>query len=81
MSSTTRDDARSRQLRNNGGEQEVWANFHSRVYELPVSYNAHRGMEMNDSEWRDVHIVHMISGYSINRMPSFVQDRMKAYDE
>ena len=70
----------TRKRRNNGGEQEVWANFHKRAYELPIGYNAHRGMVMSDAEWRDVHIVHMISGYATNRMPDFVRDRMVAFD-
>ena len=37
--------------------------------------------KMSDAEWRDVHIVHMISGYAVQRMPTFLQQRMEAYDE
>lgn len=69
-----------RKLKNNGGEQEVWANFHEHVYELPIGYNAHRGLEMSQAEWRLVHVVHAISGYSVVRLPPFLRDRIKAFE-
>ena len=46
--------------------------------ELPIGLNAHHGLEMSDDEWRNVSIVHLISGYGVNRLPSFLADTVKA---
>ena len=66
----------TRKEHNNGGEQEAWANFHKRVFELPIGYNAHRGLEMSATEWRSVHVMHLIVGYSVNRVPADLQARL-----
>ena len=69
----------TRKKANNGGEQEVWANFHHRIHELPVAYNTHRGLTLNESDWRRVYVLHMVSGYSTNRMPPWLSERIKTY--
>ena len=69
-----------RKTPNNGGEQEVWANFHWRIYELPLGYNAHRGLEMDSAAWHKVHVLHMISGYAVNRLPDWLRRRVEAWD-
>ena len=70
----------TRKRTNNGGEQEVWANHHTSVYELPIGYNAHRGLEMSEDEWRQVRIVHAISGHQVNRLPTWLHERMQSLE-
>ena len=74
----------TRRSANNGGEQEAWANFHEAVNEavneLPIGFNAHRGLQMDDEDWRRVHVVHAISGSSTNRMPTFLRERIRAFE-
>jgi hypothetical protein len=64
----------------NGGEQEVWANFHGRIHELPLGYNAHHGLEMAESAWRHVHTVHAISGHQVVRLPDFLRPVVQAFN-
>ena len=69
----------TRGAQNNGGEQEVWANFHQSIHELPIGFNAHHGLKMADDEWRRVHVVHAISGHQINRLPAFLAPRVRIF--
>jgi hypothetical protein len=68
-----------RGAQNNGGEQEVWANFHRRIYELPIGFNAHHGLSMTDAQWSRVSVVHAISGHSVNRLPSFLRHSVQVF--
>ena len=67
-------------LHNNGGEQEVWANFHKKIHELPIGYNAHHGLEMPRSEWDQVHVIHAVSGHGVNRLPEHLNNRVRRFD-
>ena len=59
-----------RKQANNGGEQEVWSNFHGTIHELPLGYNAHHGLSMPADDWRLVSALHHMRGLSINRIPA-----------
>jgi hypothetical protein len=61
-----------RQTPNNGGEQEVWSNFHKSIYELPLGVNAHQGLSMAPNDWKWTSALHHMRGITINRIPPTV---------
>ena len=54
--------------------------FHARLHELPLGYNAHHGLEMGEAAWREVHIVHAISGHRVNRLPAFLREAVRTIE-
>lgn len=52
-----------------GGDQEFWRTFYT-WYELPNRYQAHQALNMPYSEWRQVRVLHAISGLrDVSRIP------------
>jgi len=52
-------------FRYDGSDQEFWRSFYAQaeVYELPVQFHATTVVSLNESEWRGVRVLHMISGF------------------
>ena len=63
----------ARRTPNNGGEQEVWSNFHTVVHELPLGMNAHKGLSMQRAQWRWVSALHHMRGMGVDRIPAGVR--------
>lgn len=64
-----------------GSDQEFWRSFYRPLYELPLKYHAHTGLDMNLSAWRRVKLVHNIQGFRhlYHRMPSAVRQRVRFF--
>ena len=66
-----------------GGDQEVWSAFYkNNMNELPISYNAHRALLMDDAEWRSVHVIHAMALMEpVKRSPAWLDQYVNVYNE
>ena len=64
-----------------GSDQEVWSRFYADgLHELPLRFNAHRGLLMSDDEWRGVHVLHAIAGWEYHkRSPAWLDALVHIY--
>ena len=62
---------------------QVWASFfggQGGFAELPIGYNAHRGLTMPHDEWRKVSVLHLINGHEYHRQaPPFLNKEVRTF--
>ena len=52
-----------------GGDQEFWRKFYT-WYELPLRYHAIQALNMPYAEWKQIRVLHTISGLrDVSRIP------------
>ena len=62
-------------------DRVIWSRFYAGgIHELPLSFNAHRGLRLDDDEWRQVHLVHASSRWELDkRSPSWLDELVPSF--
>ena len=64
-----------------GSDQEFWRSFYRPLFELPLRYHAHTGLDMNASEWKQIRLIHNIQGFRslYHRIPTAVRQEVRFF--